>query len=302
MPETRDNPEELSLVDASAMPAGTSSSQSLAEGTECAQTADVRESAKESEAMLDVHPARHAAGSWKEFSIHIATIVLGLLIALCLEQTVEYFHHRREVAQVREELRDEREANKRSFTKETNNWRWETAELENNLMVLDYMQKHPGTVDEKLPGSLVWSHDSAPRSQAVWDAAKNSGVASLMSREEVERYEDTYNQLKKIDDARALAWEGMNDAARYEFKNIKLSHLSAAQIDEITTLTEIALTRHWLEGVALENTARKYSDFPRSITTDELDQVRHRKSLSEAMHDPSFALSISRMKAAGYEP
>jgi hypothetical protein len=26
------------------------------------------------------------------------------------------------------------------------------------------------------------------------------------SPSEVERYEDTYNQLKKIDDARALAW------------------------------------------------------------------------------------------------
>jgi len=252
--------------------------------------------------MLDVHPARHAAGSWKEFFIHIATIVLGLLIAICLEQTVEYFHHRRELAALREELRGEREANKRSFTRETTNWRWETAELENNLMVLDYLQQHPGTADERLPGSLVWFHGSASHSQAVWDAARNNGITSLMPREEVERYEDTYNQLKKIDDARALAWEGMNDAARYELTEIKLSHLSPAQIGEITTLTQIALTRHWLEGVALENTTRKFSDFPRSITTDELSQVHHRKSLSEAMHDPSFAATISRMKAAGYEP
>lgn len=252
--------------------------------------------------MLDVHPAHHAAGSWKEFFIHIATIVLGLLIALCLEQTVEYFHHRRKVAEVRQELRGEREANKRSFTTETNNWRWETAELENNLIVLETMQKHPGTPDEKLPGRLVWFHGSSSHSQAVWDAAKISGVTSLMPREEVEQYEDTYNQLKKIDDARVLAWEGMNDAARYEFTNVGLSHLTPAQIGEITTLTEIALTRHWLEGVALENTARKFSDFPRSITTDELSQVHHRKSLSEAMQDPSFAATISRMKAAGYEP
>jgi hypothetical protein len=69
--------------------------------------------AKEQETMLDVHPAHHAASSWKEFFIHIATIVLGLLIANGLEQAVEYFHHRREVAEVREELRGEREANNR---------------------------------------------------------------------------------------------------------------------------------------------------------------------------------------------
>jgi hypothetical protein len=74
---------------------------------------------------------------------------------------VEYFHHRREVTEVREELRGEREANKGSFGSETTHWRWETAELENNLMVLAYLQKHSGTPDEKLPGSLVWFHESS---------------------------------------------------------------------------------------------------------------------------------------------
>jgi hypothetical protein len=203
---------------------------------------------------------------------------------------------------VREELRGEREANKKSFTSETTHWRWETAELENNLMVLAYLQKHPGTPDEKLPGSLVWFHESSSSSQAVWDAAKNSGVTSLMHREEVEQYEDTYNQLKRIDDTRSLAYDAMNDATRYELTDNRLSHLSPAQIGEITTLTQIGLTKHWLEGVALENTARKFKDFPPSITSDELSQVRNRKNVAEGMKDPSFALTISRMKAAGYVP
>src|SRR5579864_5518062 len=96
------------------------------------ETPPAPETAKEYEAMLDVHPAHHAASSWKEFFIHIATIVLGLLIAVGLEQTVEHFHHRREVSEVREELRGERETNKNSFRSETTHWRWETAELENN--------------------------------------------------------------------------------------------------------------------------------------------------------------------------
>jgi hypothetical protein len=85
----------------------------------------IPETAKEHEIMLDVHSARHAANSWKEFFIHIATIVLGLLIAVGLEQTVEYFHHRQELAEVREELRGEREGNKNSFVRETSNWRWD---------------------------------------------------------------------------------------------------------------------------------------------------------------------------------
>ena len=229
-------------------------------------------------------------------------LCLGCCIAVGLEQAVEYFRHRREVAEVRQELRGEREANKKSFMSETTHWRWETAELENNLMVLAYLQEKPGTPDEKLPGSLVWFHESTSPSQAVWDAAKTSGVTSLMNREEVEQYEDTYNQLKKIDDARSLTWDGINDASRYELTDNRLSRLNPAQIGEITTLTQIALTKHWLEGVALENAARKFKDFPPSITSDELSQVRNRKNVDEGVKDPSFALTIARMKAAGYVP
>ena len=51
--------------------------------------------------MLDVHPAHHAASTWRDFFIHIATIVIGLLIAVGLEQTVEYFHHQHQLHDVR---------------------------------------------------------------------------------------------------------------------------------------------------------------------------------------------------------
>jgi hypothetical protein len=51
--------------------------------------------------MLDVHPAHHAASTWRDFFIHIATIVIGLLIAIGLEQTVEYFHHRHLASEAR---------------------------------------------------------------------------------------------------------------------------------------------------------------------------------------------------------
>ena len=57
--------------------------------------------------MLDIHPAHHAASSWREFFIHIATIVLGLLIAVGLEQTVEYIHHRHQAHQMEQALLDE---------------------------------------------------------------------------------------------------------------------------------------------------------------------------------------------------
>jgi hypothetical protein len=44
--------------------------------------------------MLDVHPPHETAHSWRDFFIHIATICIGLLIAIGLEQSVEAIHHR----------------------------------------------------------------------------------------------------------------------------------------------------------------------------------------------------------------
>jgi hypothetical protein len=51
--------------------------------------------------MLDVHPPHHPAHSWRDFFIHIATIVVGLLIAVGLEQTVEALHHRHQRQEAR---------------------------------------------------------------------------------------------------------------------------------------------------------------------------------------------------------
>jgi hypothetical protein len=104
MPETPQTPEELPLPDEAAVIA--EAAESAREGG-TSETTSVPETTKERGPMLDVHPAHHAASTWREFFIHISTIVLGLLIAVGLEQTVEYIHHRRELRTAREELRVE---------------------------------------------------------------------------------------------------------------------------------------------------------------------------------------------------
>src|SRR5665213_1496722 len=57
--------------------------------------------------MIDIHPPHHAATTWRDFFIHIATIVLGLLIAIGLEQTVELVHRHREEREARANIREE---------------------------------------------------------------------------------------------------------------------------------------------------------------------------------------------------
>jgi len=297
MAEIPEMPEELPLAEEAAVIAGATTTL---RGGEAVETAQVPETAKEETPVIDVHDAHHAASSWKEFFVHIATIVLGLLIAVGLEQGVEWVHHRREVAAVREELRSEREVNKELFQRETTTWRWEAVELENNLRVLAYLKEHPGTADERLPGSLAWFRDAAGYREAAWDAAQSSGVTSLMPREEVEGYELTYHELKAISDAEGLMWESMINAFRYQLTDTRLSRLSPAQIAEITTSTQIAFTKLWLEGEALEYTAIEFRDFPPSITVGELWGVLRLPSEAEREQNPAYAATIERMRASGF--
>jgi len=62
--------------------------------------------------MLDVHPPHAPTHTWRDFFIHIATIVIGLLIAIGLEQTVERIHHRNQAREAQESLHRESIANR----------------------------------------------------------------------------------------------------------------------------------------------------------------------------------------------
>ena len=60
----------------------------------------IPETAEEHAPMLDVH-VPHPTHTWNDFFIHIATISVGLLIAIGLEQTVEAVHHHRQSEELR---------------------------------------------------------------------------------------------------------------------------------------------------------------------------------------------------------
>jgi hypothetical protein len=61
--------------------------------------------------MLDVHPPHTPTHTWHDFFIHIATIVIGLLIAIGLEQSVEAIHHRHQRDELTSHMRAEAERN-----------------------------------------------------------------------------------------------------------------------------------------------------------------------------------------------
>jgi hypothetical protein len=138
--------------------------------------------------MLDVHPAQHAATTWRDFFIHIATICVGLLIAIVLEQTVEAFHHHHERMALLREMRLEAERNAgllrtdidRNLEKAT----WNHAVMN----ALAWAHPQNGTVTARLPTHESFLPQISP-SRAVWSVAKTNGKVALLSEREAEIYD-----------------------------------------------------------------------------------------------------------------
>jgi hypothetical protein len=248
--------------------------------------------------MLDVHPIHAPVRGWQDFFIHIATIVLGLCIAVALEQTVESVHNRYRLAETREALRLEREANHKTLTKNTAAWRLATAELQNNLLVFQYLQQHPGTPQAKLPGILLWETTNSQFGSAVWDAEHQSGVIALMPREEIEATSSLYFLLQKVNDAQYEGARAIIEARRYDLFDADPSRLSPQQVVSEIELTQAALTAQFIRGNLLLNLVQNYPDFSATVTSEELKQIRHPPAAE--LLGAARAQTMERMKAAGY--
>jgi len=236
--------------------------------------------------MLDVHPIHAPVHGWRDFLIHIATIVVGLCIAVGIQQTVESVHHHYQLTEIRQALRLERQENYKVLSRQTIAWRWGAAELQNNLLVFQYLQQHPGTPQEKLPGVLLWSVSALEFNLAVWDAAHQSGVIALMPREEIEANAELYVSLRGEFDAATEAARAIIETERYNLSDSDPSHLSPSQIATEIELTQTAMSRHFLYG---------------TVTKDELDRYRHPPDQQTTeLLAPARALTMERLKAAGY--
>ena len=225
--------------------------------------------------MLDVHPPEHAAHSWRDFFIHIATIVVGLLIAVGLEQTVEYVHRRHEVNDTRAALAQERAENRKFHTVNVAEYRAITGELENNLRVLLFLREHPGTPEEKLPGVLVWNASYEPEIQSVWNNSQQSQVLTLFPRTEAEDYRSLYDLLDGAEQGFLTMHDALGDARAYAIADPDPSHMTPPQLDTEITLTQKAIGRAEKWGVYLDTIHSSHPDFTASLTLAEVMGLYH---------------------------
>jgi hypothetical protein len=238
--------------------------------------------------MLDVHVPHHALKGWRDFLIHLATITVGLLIALGLEAGVEAWHHHRQLEETRQALAREQDVNLQRFAHNVHSFRYDAAVYANNLLVLHFLAEHPGTKPELLPGVLVWDISHARMESSAWQAAQQTGITSRMPQEEVMRAAAQYAFFDRIDKAHEEEGDTLTEALAYNFHDPDPTHLTPAQISAEIALTEHLLSRHLRYGYLLQNLSEQYPVFRPSPTTKEMEELLH---LPELRQHREFAIA-----------
>ncbi|WP_158787046.1 hypothetical protein [Granulicella sp. L46] len=138
--------------------------------------------------MLDVHPPHESTHTWRDFFIHIATICIGLLIAVGLEQTVELFHHQHQRHQLEADLHNECLRNIHialgniKISKRRRN-----VDAEQYAELLRSAQQHRAPISIS-PFSRPEALRYVKPAYAVWTVAQQSDALNLLPRADVQRY------------------------------------------------------------------------------------------------------------------
>jgi hypothetical protein len=147
--------------------------------------------------MIDIHAPHETAHTWTDFFIHIATIVVGLCIAVGLEQTVEALHRENQREELIHDFRNELTHNLSVIddnqTRLATARAWEKA----SLTALTQAQPAAGFVTVTLPQRAGnWAVFST--SGAVWTIAKSSGKAGLLPEALAETYDRSDHEVNEF--------------------------------------------------------------------------------------------------------
>lgn len=168
--------------------------------------------------MIDIHPPHHAAITRRDFFIHLFIVILGILIAIGLEQTVEAIHHRHQRHQVEHDLRTEAEKNLRLIDLDYKFY-------DNQLAALSALHQHVETLRASRGKHLPASTQPAPALPSplywfplasAWHTAKESSEIALLPREEAAMFDDLYFQNDRMSTFADKYFDALNEQRRFE--------------------------------------------------------------------------------------
>ncbi len=190
--------------------------------------------------MLDIPAPHESTHTWKDFLIHIGTIIVGILIAIGLEQTIELIHRNHQRRDLQADLRTEAENNRGIIArdllmKDLEPW------FDNTIRAIDSASPQRGVIRVTLPfapcipGSVGTSTERyfAP-SEAVWATAKESSLVALLPVEQARMYARLAHNYDLLGVNRDEVYHGCSAIASMQHRLAKLSPDSSSAIWTLT--------------------------------------------------------------------
>jgi hypothetical protein len=192
---------------------------------------------------MEVHGPDSPLHTWKDFALHLATVTIGILIALSLEQATEWYHHKAIVREAKSNIVNELRDNKNGLDKALPNMETNLKEQEHVLQVVTDLLAH-----KKLAESSLQLAVSGPTLRATsWRAAEAIGALSFMEYPQLKKYAEVYEvqaeymrmQERALDTVvtatnhfRVKDFDKQNDRDLDEARKQILASLSAAQVQK----------------------------------------------------------------------
>ena len=245
--------------------------------------------------MIEPHAPHHPVTTWKEVFIHIGIVTVGLLLAIGLEQTVEYFHHRHQVAETRKALEIERKINIVRFQTETEEMRRVVPLLKGNIAIYQYLRQHPGAPAEKWPGKLHLYAHNLGYVDVVWQTSQNTNVLLYMPQGEVRKLSSFYTSLKRLNDLNTQKVDKKSEAFRFFIQNPDASKFTPEQLDRAIDMTTDWILLYAKEANLMSNYFRTEKDFAGGPTTEDYNAILQ---FPPSPEDKQIVLDISARRAA----
>lgn len=222
-------------------------------GTEASATPEI------ATPMLDVHAPHQAVHSWKAFFVHIAAISIGLLLALGLEATAGWVHHRHEAHQARELLRQEVDRNRLILKDDIR--LGDAAESNHRAALAVLRRARAGAI--RPDDQLVFVRKYVRLNSSAWKVVHESGAGAYIPYEVMARYGEIYETQDGINQAafsiyadllKATSVLNTEQADVNRAEEDRLEHaIDAADshVSSVTSQTDLAVeqkTVSWLSG------------------------------------------------------